>query len=52
MTVSWEFLPDSIAVFRERSGDDADDQIADRAEAAHDSITVTLAAITQAAEPG
>lgn len=52
VTESWEFLPDGIAMFREWSGDDADDQTADRAEAAHNGITVTLAAIKQTAEPG
>ena len=52
VTESWEFLPDGIAMFCERSGDDADDQIANRAEAAHNGIPVTLAAIKQTAESG
>ncbi len=50
VTESWEFLPDGIAAFHERFGDDAQAQIADRIEAAHRGIPVTLAAIKNAAE--
>jgi hypothetical protein len=50
LTESWEFLPDGIAMFHERFGDEADAQIANRAEAAHNGIPVTLAAIKEAAE--
>jgi hypothetical protein len=50
VTESWEFLPDGIAMFRERFGDDADARIADRTEAAHHGIPATLAAIKAAAE--
>jgi hypothetical protein len=50
VTESWEFLPDGIARFRDRYGDDAPAQIADRTEAAHTGIPATLAAIKKAAE--
>jgi hypothetical protein len=50
VTESWEFLPDGIATFQERFGDEAQAQIADRIEAAHRGIPVTLAAIKKAAE--
>jgi hypothetical protein len=50
VTESWEFLPDGIARFRERFGDDAQAQIADRIEAAHRGIPVTLAALKKTAE--
>jgi hypothetical protein len=50
VTESWEFLPEGIAMFHERFGDDADNQIANRTEAAHQGIPVTLAAIKEAAE--
>jgi len=52
VTESWEFLPDGIARFRDRFGDDAPAQIADRTEAAHKGIPVTLAAIKKSAESG
>jgi hypothetical protein len=52
VTESWEFLPDGIAMFHERFGDDADAQIANRTEAAHKGIPVTLAAIKETAESG
>ena len=51
ITESWEFLPAGIARFKQRYGDDADTQIADRTEAARKGIPVTLAAIKKAAEP-
>jgi hypothetical protein len=50
VTESWEFLPGGVSIFRERFGDDADAQIADREEAARSGIPATLAAIKQAAE--
>lgn len=49
-TESWAFLPAGIDRFRERYGPDADAQIADRTEAAHLSIPLTLGAIRAAAE--
>jgi hypothetical protein len=50
VTESWDFLPDGIAMFRERFGDDADAQIEDRRVAARTGIPATLAAIKKAAE--
>lgn len=50
LTESWEFLPGGIARFHDRYGDDALAQIADRTEAAHKGIPVTLAAIKKIAE--
>jgi hypothetical protein len=50
VTESWEFLPDGIAGFHERYGEDAAAQIADRAEKARNGIPITLAAIKKAAE--
>jgi hypothetical protein len=52
VTESWEFLPAGIARFHNRYGADAEAQIADRTEAAHQGIPVTLAAIKKAAESG
>lgn len=52
LTESWEFLPAGLARFRERFGEQADAEIADRTRAAHSSIPVTLAAIKKAAEAG
>jgi len=52
VTESWEFLPDGIARFQARFGEDAEAQIANRTEAAHRGIPVTLAAIKQSAESG
>jgi hypothetical protein len=52
LTESWEFLPSGTEVFRERFGDDADAQIANRVEAARTGIPATLAAIKRAAEAG
>ena len=45
LTESWEFRPEGIALFHERYGDDAGNQIAIRTAAAHEGIPVTLAAI-------
>jgi hypothetical protein len=50
VTESWEFLPEGLAVFEERFGDDAAAQIADRYEKAVSGIPETLAAIKRAAE--
>ena len=50
LTESWEFLPDGIAMFEEKFGDKASEQIADRTQQALDGIPVTLAAIKQIAE--
>ena len=50
LTESWEFLPDGIAMFEEKFGDDAPAQIADRTEQALDGIPKTLAAIKRIAE--
>ena len=50
VTESWEFLPAGIARFHQRFGDDAEAQIADRTEAAHSGIPVTLTAIKKSAE--
>jgi hypothetical protein len=52
VTESWEFLPDGIARFHERYGEEAEAQIADRAQAARTGIPVTLAALKWAAEAG
>ena len=52
ITESWEFLPAGIERFRERFGDDAEAQIADRVENARTGIPATLAAIREAAEAG
>jgi hypothetical protein len=50
VTESWEFPPEGQAVFRERFGDDAPAQVANRQEAAREGIPATLAAIKAAAE--
>jgi hypothetical protein len=50
LTESWKFLPEGIAGFRERYGDNADDEIAKRSAAAHSGIPETLLAIKTAAE--
>lgn len=50
VTESWEFLPEGLAMFRDKHGDDAQAQIEDRTQAAHDSIPATLAAIKRVAE--
>lgn len=52
VTESWEFLPDGIAGFHERYGDEAGAEIAKRAHAARTGIPHTLAAIKKAAEAG
>lgn len=50
LTESWEFLPAGLARFRERYGEDADAQVADRTAAARSGIPATLAAIRHAVE--
>jgi hypothetical protein len=50
LTETWEFLPEGVARFHERYGDRADDQIAQRTEAARTGIPETLAAIKRTAE--
>ncbi len=50
LTESWEFLPDGIAMFGEKFGDQGDAQIADRTQQALDGIPKTLAAIKRIAE--
>lgn len=50
LTESWEFLPDGIAMFGEKYGDEADAQIAERTQQALDGIPKTLAAIKRIAE--
>ena len=50
LTESWEFLPAGIARFHERYGDQAEEQITERTDAAHRGIPITLAAIKAAAE--
>ncbi len=50
VTESWEFLSTGIAGFHDRYGNGAEAQIANRIEAAHRGIPVTLAAIKKAAE--
>lgn len=52
VTESWDFLPGGVAAFRERYGDDAENQIADREQAARAGIPKTLAALKRAAEGG
>jgi hypothetical protein len=50
LTESWEFLPDGIAMFEEKFGDEAEAEIADRTQQALDGIPMTLAAIKRIAE--
>ena len=50
LTESWEFLPDGIAMFEEKFGEDAHAQITDRTLQALDGIPKTLAAIKRIAE--
>jgi len=52
LTESWEFLPAGIALFHERYGDAAGEQIADRTRAAHEGIPESLDAIRRIAETG
>jgi hypothetical protein len=50
LTESWEFLPEGIEMFKQKYGDEASRQIADRTQQAHEGIPKTLAAIKQIAE--
>ena len=50
LTESWEFLPAGIALFGERYGPTAAEEVADRTRTAKQGIPVTLAAIKAAAE--
>jgi len=50
LTETWNFRPRGIAGFHEKYGADAENQIANRSDAAHKGIPVTLAAIKKAAE--
>ena len=50
LTESWELLPEGIAMFEEKYGDEAAAQIADRTQHALDGIPKTLAAIKLIAE--
>lgn len=50
LTETWAFLPEGLAMFRDKYGDDADAQIEDRAAQAHAGIPATLAAIRRIAE--
>jgi len=52
VTESWEFLPGGISMFHERFGAEAEAEIANRTEAAHTGIPITLAAIKRTAETG
>jgi len=50
VTESWDFPPEAAAVFRERFGDGAEAQIAERSNLAETGIAATLAAIKATAE--
>ncbi|MCY7394845.1 MAG: SRPBCC family protein [Nocardioides sp.] len=50
LTETWEYLPDGLALFAERYGDDALAQVEDRTRQAHEGIPRTLAAIKTVAE--
>lgn len=50
LTESWEFLPEGIAMFGEKYGDQASAQIADRTQQALSGIPKTLSAIKRIAE--
>jgi hypothetical protein len=50
LSESWEFLPEGIAMFREKYGAEADAHIAERTRQALDGIPKTLAAIKRIAE--
>ena len=50
VTETWEFLPGGVERFAERFGEDAENQLAQRREAARVGIPATLAAIKAAAE--
>jgi len=50
VTESWDFPPEAVAVFRERFGDGAEAQMAERSNLAEAGIAATLAAIKATAE--
>jgi hypothetical protein len=50
LTESWEFTPAGLAMFHDKYGSGAADEIAVRTRAAHDGIPATLAAIKRIAE--
>lgn len=50
LTESWDFLPEGLAMFAERYGEDAQREIDLRTEQAHAGIPATLAAIKEIAE--
>ena len=50
VTDSWEFLPESIALFKGKFGANAQTQIVIRTSVAHERISATLAAIKRTAE--
>jgi hypothetical protein len=50
LTESWDFLPRGIAMFEEKYGAEASDQIAERTRQALDGIPKTLAAVKRIAE--
>lgn len=50
LTESWEFRPEGIAMFHEKYGSDAQNQIEQRSEAARSGIPATLEAIKKIAE--
>lgn len=52
VTESWEFTPAGLAGFRERYGDDADAQVAERTATARSGIPASLAAVKELAERG
>lgn len=52
LTESWEFRPEGLAMFAERYGDRAQQEIAERTEAARTGIPASLAAIKRIAEAG
>lgn len=50
LTETWDFLPEGIAMFKEKYGEEAPAEIAERARLALDGIPITLAAIKRIAE--
>lgn len=50
LTETWEFLPDGIAMFEDKYGDAANEEIAERTRQALDGIPKTLAEIKRIAE--
>lgn len=50
LTETWEFLPEGLAMFADKYGDQAPAQIEERTQQAHEGIPRTLAAIKRIAE--